>query len=568
MFSFFKLNKDNILYKLIKKIIKKLFFIKNNNHQPDWKPYLKRDKSFWKETLKNVDKDDKILIATSVGRLNQCSIIESILGIALTLRKKEIHILLCDDVLPVCMDCTFDRFKNLNLLMNGKNHLCRDCFKNTNKMLKSLGFKVIRYSDLIGKKELKEYKELSNEITIKEIKNYNYNGISIGEHALAGALRFFSSGTLENEQYGENILRKYFNAGLITSRCMQNLFSDSNYESAVFHHGIYIPQGIIGEYARKYDIHVVNWSPAYRNKTFIFSHNDTYHHTLMTEPVDKWNYLKLTKKLDEEITNYLKSRWYGTNDWIWFHENPDFNINKIIKELKIDVNKPCIGLLTNVIWDAQLHYPTNIFSNMIEWLIETIKYFIANRNDLQLIIRIHPAEIRGTVPSRHRINDEIKKRFPELPPNIIVIQPESSISTYPVMELCKTVIIYGTKAGVELTSKGIPVIVAGEAWIKNKGITIDPKTKDEYFNILSRLPLENMNEEDIIKAKLYAYHFFFRRMIPLDFMDKEKKEKMMYSFKINSLIDFSIGNYKGLDVICDGIINKSDFIYKAELDDI
>ena len=47
------------------------------------------------------------------------------------------------------------------------------------------------------------------------------------------------------------------------------------------------------------------------------------------------------------------------------------------------------------------------------------------------------------------------------------------MSTYALMSLCNAAIIYGTKMGVELTSVGLPVIVAGEAWIRNKGLTHD-----------------------------------------------------------------------------------------------
>jgi hypothetical protein len=54
---------------------------------------------------------------------------------------------------------------------------------------------------------------------------------------------------------------------------------------------------------------------------------------------------------------------------------------------------------------------------------------------------------------------------------------------------CNAVIIYGTKTGVELTSMGRPVIVAGEAWIRNKGLTLDATSRDNYFHILDGLPL-------------------------------------------------------------------------------
>ena len=69
---------------------------------------------------------------------------------------------------------------------------------------------------------------------------------------------------------------------------------------------------------------------------------------------------------------------------------------------KIDLSKPLIGLTTNVIWDAQLHYDSTIFKNMMEWVLKTISYFI-NRSDLNLIIRVHPTEVKADRPAREKV---------------------------------------------------------------------------------------------------------------------------------------------------------------------
>ncbi len=175
---------------------------------------------------------------------------------------------------------------------------------------------------------------------------------------------------------------------------------------------------------------------------------------------------------------YLGSRREGMFDWIVFHRPTSQDINDIARQIGLDPHKPAIGLLTNVSWDAQLHYPANALPNMLEWLAQTCEYF-ATRPDLQLLIRVHPAEISGFPPSRQPILAELRKRLPRLASNIIVVPPESGLSTYALMSLCNAAIIYGTKMGVELTSIGLPVIVAGEAWIRNKGLTRDASSPAE-----------------------------------------------------------------------------------------
>ena len=94
---------------------------------------------------------------------------------------------------------------------------------------------------------------------------------------------------------------------------------------------------------------------------------------------------------------------------------------------------------------------------------------------------MHPAEISGFPPSRQPVLAELAKRIPRLSPNIFVVGPENPMSTYALMSLCNAAIIYGTKMGVELTSVGQPVVVAGEAWIRNKGLTHDASSREEYL---------------------------------------------------------------------------------------
>jgi len=428
----------------------------------------------------------------------------------------------------------------------------------------SLGIPLLRYSEWVTAKDIREALALSAAIPVENIAHYREDNLSVGEHALAGALRFFAKGSLDREPRGEAVLRRYLNASLITMRVAGRLLDSGHFAAWVFHHGIYVPQGVVGEAARSRGVRVVNWNPAYRKQCFIFSHGDTYHHTLMREPTSEWESLSWTPAIEAKLMTYLKSRWKGSQDWIWFHERPNTDEVAIRRELRIDPTKPVIGMLTNVVWDAQLHYPANAFPGMIDWALETIRYF-EGRPDLQLVIRIHPAEVTGGVPSRQPMLEVIREAFPRLPKNVVVIPPRSQISTYVVMAMCDSVIIYGTKTGVELTSSGTPVIVAGEAWIRNKGISLDVSSREEYFQLLDQLPMGKALDESVqLRARKYAYHFFFRRMIPLAFMEPQTGWPP-YKVAIQSLRDLLPGRDNGLDVICDGILKGTSFVYRDEL---
>jgi hypothetical protein len=72
-----------------------------------------------------------------------------------------------------------------------------------------------------------------------------------------------------------------------------------------------------------------------------------------------------------------------------------------------------------------------------------------------------------------------------------------------------------------------------------------------------------MDEAAVGRARRYAYHFFFRRMIPLACMEPTG-EWPPYQARVSSLDDLAPGADPGLDLICDGILTGSDFIFPAE----
>lgn len=532
---------------------------------PKWPSLLRKDRAPWGRLQeKSAAGREKVLIATGAGGHLPSMTMESFLGVALTTRGASVDFLLCDAALPACMMCEINWYSDVAAFASkGPSDRCAACHKPAARMLDEAGLSRLRISDHISQEERALAQSLAQQTPHGEIGRFDLDGIAVGEHALAGALRFFARGDIEGEPHAEEVLRRYFEAALLTSYACRRLFTSSRYTAIVLNHGIYVPQGVMAETARSLGIRVVTWHPAYRRGCFIFNHDETYHHGLMNEPVSAWEGLQWDRGHRELIEQYLESRWTGRNDWVKFHREPEFDVESIGRQVGIDFSRPTVGLLTNVVWDAQLHYKANAFPNMLDWLKKTITYF-GTRPDLQLLIRVHPAELTGTLPSRQPAVAEITRAFPSLPANVFIIPPSSRISTYVAMAQCNAVLIYGTKTGVELSASGIPVIVAGEAWIRGKGVTLDARSEADYLRKLETLPLGGrLDEPTRERALKYAYHFFFRRMIPVECV-REKAGWPPFEVKVGSLDDLAPGKARGLDVICSGILLGAPFIYPFE----
>lgn len=508
---------------------------------PDWTELLRDERGRWEAAREVARGGPKILLATSVGAFIPGATLESLLAVALTLRGAEVHFLLCDAALPACMEALQQWLPGPGAPVTAD--LCETCFAPAARTFEGLGLPVHTYRRWIA--------------------DAAADGPALREHAEAGALRFFARGSLEGEPRADEVREAYRRAASLTATAAGRLMDAHRFAHVLVHHGIYVPQGLVAEAARVRGLHVTTWNPGYRKRTFIFSHEDTYHHTLMTEPVCEWETMPWSADLESRLMAYLESRRTGAQDWIWFHGKAEEDPDRIARLTGLDRSRPCIGLLTNVMWDAQLHYPANAFPTMLDWILKTVAWF-GGRPDLQLLVSIHPGERTARIVSRQPVEAEIHRAFPNLPPNVKLVPADSPVSTYAAMELCNAALIYGTKTGVELAARGIPVIVAGEAWIRNKGITQDASTEAGYFRLLERLPLPGrMTPEQIGRARRYAWHFFFRRMIPLEHVDPTPG-RSMFRLRWPGLDALRPGRSQGLDVICRGILEGAPFVYPAE----
>ena len=73
-----------------------------------------------------------------------------------------------------------------------------------------------------------------------------------------------------------------------------------------------------------------------------------------------------------------------------------------------------------------------------------------------------------------------------------------------------------------------------------------------------------MDKKTVTRARKYAYHFFFRRMIPISCIGPAKGWPP-YEIHLKSLDELLPGRDPGLETICDGILKGTDYIYKDEI---
>jgi hypothetical protein len=259
-------------------------------------------------------------------------------------------------------------------------------------------------------------------------------------------------------------------------------------------------------------------------------------------------------RLDEYLLKWRKGKLGLINYW---PEVTDER-NEILSSLGLDSERPVVTMYTNILWDTSIQERDIAFDGMFDWVLGVIRFF-STHDDVQLVIRVHPAEVRlqgrETV---ERVIDRVLEIDRELPENIILVPPESPISSYTLVGMSRCVLVYSSTMGMEAALLGARVIVAGQTHYRGKGFTDDPSSQDEYFEILSHaLEVDIDLSYRVELARRYAHSFFARSMLPFGLVSEPVVHQPQYEF--DALSDLLPGKDEILDRICGGILKQSSF---------
>jgi len=471
--------------------------------------------------------------------------IDLIFYVSFKIKGFNVYILQCDKTMELCQVSDYTLFKNNNFKYQSK--ICNYCTRGFLKDFKNDYFKKIKLSDF----KLSKIK-YSHKITI--LKKLNFPVEKFNEIVNSAVIRFNGRTTLNlSSRKVHKIKKLYLLSSLNFLTSFDQILKKFKIEKIISHHGIYSPQGLILEFAKLKKIPCYVWHQAYRKNSISVYKNNNQH--AFFSDLLKWKKFNFKNYDKLKIRKYLNSRKSGTNDWVKYQSNE----KKILKGNYFKNNNETYLLATNVSWDAQIHFKKNFFKNMEEFIVFTINYFIKHKNK-NLIVRCHPGELLSQVPSSSKVSYFIKNRFSALPENIKIIDSFSNVNTLELGRFCDVILVYASKISIEFACQGKPVICCGEAWIKGKNITFDPKNINEYLSILNHSTqfLKNISKNKINEALKFAFYLFYKKTIELESIKKgvffEKSYTDLSLISQNKMKDVN------LEYIINCIINNKDVI--------
>ena len=252
------------------------------------------------------------------------------------------------------------------------------------------------------------------------------------------------------------------------------------------------------------------------NKKNIFDHYFTIDNTTWKEIKNKKNIFN--KKIGKEIIDsYNKKLWLKRKRT---QENKKiYKKKQLIDKLNLNPKFPNVIIFSHILFDATFWYGTNIFDDYADWIIKTVKY-VNNINNVNWIIKMHPDNFWKIKNYNLKKFDEhliIKKNIKKINQNIKFIYPDSDICPSSFFKIANAVVTVRGTVGLEYPCFGIPVITAGTGRYNNRGFTIDPKNKLEYFKTLKNIRyLNKISKKKTAIAQKFASAVFIKKPQSLD----------------------------------------------------
>lgn len=231
------------------------------------------------------------------------------------------------------------------------------------------------------------------------------------------------------------------------------------------------------------------------------------------------------------------------------HQRDEPGLSSLVPE------KPTALLPANIIWDLAALNKQIVFSDMMEWIRQTILWF-ADHPQYQLIVKAHPGELNPKIPAtEERVDVALSDLIECLPPNVAFVSPTANVTVYDLLPMASVGLMHTSTVGFEMAAQGKPVITTARSPYRGFGFTIDAENPSDYFDKLhSALEGEFDAEADRLTDLAFKYisFYMFHYYSKIDFMDYRWGEHP--KLKVRALDELMPGRNAPLDYVVESII--------------
>jgi hypothetical protein len=354
-----------------------------------------------------------------------------------------------------------------------KSGVCTSCVYRQSLLQKSFKFKDETIGSLLATEQTLEIIDIMDGISISNWMEFELGGVPLGKMAFYD---FSLTNKLNSVDISEHLWEAYKNDlqnSIKTYFAVNNLMSEKKFDVLITYNGMYATNNVAGYVARQHGCST--WS-LHAGQHLVDRFGTMYMYESTTLPVfahesREWQEARLLpvpSNAAAKVTDHLLELFQASNRFVYSSPLADLDIDAVRATLGILPNRKVLlatmssadeifgAKMAGVLKDGKI---APLFENGFEWisyLVEQIK----DRQDLHLIIRVHPREFPNKRESTLSENAKnLRELLLDLPINVSVNWPEQKISLYGLAHIVDVVLNASSSAGIEMSALGLPVVL-------------------------------------------------------------------------------------------------------------
>jgi hypothetical protein len=433
----------------------------------------------------------------------------------LKLAGADVSLVLCDGLYTDC-----DQF--WATLNPRPDNACRSCQASVTQLCNEMGFDYQWLGRFLTTDEAREAQRWAQSLRDEDLLGATYGEWPVGEWVRMSMQSHFRAVTLDlGDPAVARTMRSYVFSGLIACFGLSRLIDETDPDVMLLFNGRQSSTRVALELARRRGVRVVVHERGPRPDTLMLVENAT---CLSLEPTRRywreWGDVPLTADELTRVTRLMDDREQGRDiPWRQLTAAPQ-PVAEVRAALALTPARPVWVLFTSsddeVAGDEDWSSP---FGSQMEWIKRTVEH--ARRNpQLDLVIRIHPntGSRRSSGVNAQQLAEFAQLAADDLPANVRIVEPDTDLSSYTLMELAAVGLVWVSTVGLELAVKGKEVVIAAGNPIHGKDFARTVAEPDRYEELLDELvatPAGHVSPTIRRGALRLAYGMFLR--MPVDF---------------------------------------------------
>jgi hypothetical protein len=411
---------------------------------------------------------------------------------------------ICDSAFEIC---TKD-----GMLKSRKQYpwFCHECWHGFLHIERKSGIRTMKMSEYLPDNSAidEEKNKINNLSTLEGCYSYTFDGIPVGLYARKSVLRYFLTGSLEEEEKVLDVFRRFLIAGVsYKTRLDAFLEKESGIKYAIMNNGSLIFEAVAREVFRRTGIDYITYETYIGNNSLVYKKNGAvmdFDWDIEYEKIK--GKLEINDKVREQVHSFFENLKSGIEMYAVL--NREHNASKLSNAGKY----AC--LFTNLNFDTAVIDKNSAFKSMEAWIFGVIDFWRRNNPEISLVIRVHPGEIKLVTATTEFLGERIKSAVGDAK-NIVVFDTWEKINSYELISGMEFGLIYSSTIGLEIAWAGKKCLVGGLPWFRNKPFVLYSPDFGGYFSILSSL-LNNSSKfvpdrDELIKTVIYIFFIRLKR---------------------------------------------------------